>query len=50
MIVTEKERERKRHRQREKWAPHREPDAGLDHTSPRAEGSAKPLSPYSSKE
>ena len=41
------ERERQRHRQREKQAPCREPDVGLDPRSPGspwAEGGAKPLS------
>ena len=48
MIVTERERERQRHRLREKLAPWRERDVGLD---PRTPGSrpglkagAKPLS------
>ena len=48
MMVTEREREGQRHRQREKQAPCREPDVGLD---PRTPGSrpglkavAKPLS------
>ena len=45
----QRERERQRHRQREKQAPCWEPDVGLDsrlsRITPRAEGSAKPLSP-----
>ena len=40
------ERERQRHRQKEKQAPCRDPDVGLDPRSPGpwAEGGAKPLS------
>ena len=40
------ERERQRHRQREKQAPCREPDVGLDlQDQAWAEGGAKPLEP-----
>ncbi|CAD7670600.1 unnamed protein product [Nyctereutes procyonoides] len=36
-------RERQRHRQREKQAPYREPDMGLDPRTPRAPGEREPL-------
>ena len=47
LFMRDIERERGRHRQREKQAPCRELDVGLDpvsRTTPWAEGSAKPLS------